>query len=124
MKTLTLINTPIGLGFGKRIGVAAIARSFKPSQVFVICPAVLKMVWEQEVDTKGWQILTYEKALRYNVDIEAMIDDRTALIFDELKARGSGRKTRPALELLMKKAGFVIALDHECPKPNFLNRVI
>lgn len=123
MRTLTLINTPIGLGFGKRIGVHAIARSFKPKQIFVICPAVLKAVWEHEVDTTGWTILTYEKALRYNVDIEAMLTEDTALIFDELKSRGSGRKTRPALEILMKKAGFVIVLDHECPKPNFVNRI-
>lgn len=126
MKTLTLINTPIGCGFGKRIGATAIAQLVNSTNIIVICPAPLRYIWHHETKLKTESIITYERALRYCDDLETMINEQTALIFDELKARGSGKKTRPALERLMRKAGTVVVLDHDCPQPNnfFQNTVV
>lgn len=122
MKNWTFINTRNRMGLGTK--ELSLTKFDAAGAVLIICPASLRGYWREilvkvGLEPRAFVIISYQHAYLHSGGLGDAFRRQT-VILDEPSTAGTGRKTRPAIEAIIKNAGHVIILDNLLSETNSL----
>lgn len=106
------------MGLGKSAQAIEVTNRLKATSVLIICPAVMCLVWEDEIDKwanycKYWDVLSYNKASQSDMAKVLADSEWDVLICDEahyIKNR-TAKRTKAVLQTILPSCKTVIYLS-------------